>query len=449
MLSDTATPVSIYLNLRDHYASVSLFESSDYYNRENSKSYVCVNPLVTVRVINNNLEIIEEDRLVKSDTFLKADEWEFAMNQYYFESSSFREHNGFFGYCSYDSVSHFETIESTEKLKYEDLPELHFSIFEYVIVIDNFTGKAGIIQNSFTPSSPDFSPVSNSLKQNFGNTNSFALKGEESVGQSDQAFLKSVLKAKEHVHKGDVFQVVISRCFQQHFEGDEFQVYRQLRALNPSPYMFYFDLFKARIFGASPEAQIRISNGVAEIHPIAGTIKRQKDENKNQAQIEWLKNDLKENAEHVMLVDLARNDLNKVCQDVKLDTFKSVQSFSHVIHMVSKVTGEVMKDSAIKTFTGSFPAGTLSGAPKYRAMEIIRENEPHNRGFYGGAIGHISPDGDINMAIIIRSCLSYNGSLHYQAGAGIVMDSIPENELAEVNHKIQAVRSAIKSANNE
>ena len=236
--------------------------------------------------------------------------------------------------------------------------------------------------------------------------------------ESNASFIEKIKKGKVAVERGEVFQLVLSRAFLQDFSGDDFEVYRKLRALNPSPYMFYFDLEKAQLLGASPEAQLRITNGVAEIHPIAGTVKRSGNELDDAEKAKALLANEKENAEHTMLVDLARNDLNRACTNVGVKSYKDIQQFSHVIHMVSKVTGTLKTKGVLTPFGSTFPAGTLSGAPKYRAMELINETETDNRGFYGGAIGQITPNGNLNMAIIIRSALSYKNTLHYQAGAG-------------------------------
>ena len=445
LLSDTISPVQAYLNLRDQYVSVSLFESSEYRSNNNSRSFIGVNPLVTLSINNGYTEIYEKLVRLKRKPSGAEEEIKETFDKYAFKAKHLNMYNGFFGYCAYDAVSGFESIRFKEKTKYMDVPDVCFSIYEYVLVFDNFKHQVLIIRNSFSDESFDFKPVINAIGKSSNYNNVFRTIGEEQINQSNEEFIECVKTGKQHVQRGDVFQLVLSRCFSQDFIGDEFQVYRQLRAFNPSPYMFYFDMGKARVFGTSPEAQIRITNGTAEIHPIAGTVSRG---NNDDQQILKLKSDPKENAEHVMLVDLARNDLNKTCKDVVVENFKTIQHFSHVIHMVSKVTGKLSKEEALKTFTGTFPAGTLSGAPKYKAMELIDRYEPHNRGFYGGAIGHITPDGDINMAIIIRSALSYKNKLHYQAGAGIVLDSLPEKELEEVNHKIKAVKQAILKASN-
>ena len=446
ILSDTITPISVFLNLRDVYKSVSLFESSDYQFKENSKSFICVNPLVTVKVNNGEIILIQNDKQLSKSVFKSVDDLQNVFDSYAFDNTKLQRYNGFFGYVSFDSVQYFDSIKLQEKSKYKDVSEIYFSIFEFIIVFDNFSNKAQIIQNGFNDNAIIFDSILNDIFKHSVHQSTFKLKGTETVSNTEVEFLNNVKLAKENVKRGDVFQLVISRCFSQKYVGDDFSVYRELRALNPSPYMFYFDMEKAKVFGTSPEAQLKITNQIAEIHPIAGTVKRSRDMEKDMKSTLELKNNPKENAEHVMLVDLARNDLNRTCKNVKVVDYKKIQNFSHVIHMVSKVTGEIKETDSLKAFSQSFPAGTLSGAPKFKAMELIQKYENDNRGFYGGAIGQICPNGDLNMAIIIRSCLSQNNELHYQAGAGVVLDSIPELELKEVSHKIKAVKTAIQSA---
>ena len=252
----------------------------------------------------------------------------------------------------------------------------------------------------------------------------------------------------KHCKRGDVFQVVLSREFQRKFKGDEFNVYRALRAVNPSPYLFYFDYGDFKLFGSSPEAQIVVKDDQAGIFPIAGTYPRTGDDQKDAQMAEELRSDPKENSEHIMLVDLARNDLSRNARNVKVDTFSEIQYYSHVIHMVSKVTGTIgTGKSTFQIVADTFPAGTLSGAPKYRAMELIDKYENKSRGFYGGAIGFMGFNGDFNHAIIIRSILSKNNMLTYRAGAGVVSDSNEEKELQEVNNKLGALNEAIERAN--
>ncbi|MCG8577469.1 MAG: anthranilate synthase component I family protein [Flavobacteriales bacterium] len=444
-LSDTLTPIAAFLNLRDKYISTSLFESSDYHSRSNSKSFVGCDPLVRLKVHQGEVEIMEENQLVENFSLEGESQLEKLFSDYEFIHSESAALNGFFGVFAYDSVGYFEEIKLNSN---DELAEVFFVIYRYLLVFDNFKNTATVIENSLNPES--FLGTEDFIAQTFKrqkHLNAFQTIGEKQSNMEDEELATIISQAKENVARGDVFQLVVSRKFSQQFNGDEFEVYRQLRALNPSPYLFFFDLEKAKLFGASPEAQFKVFDGMAEINPIAGTVKRSGKAEVDAELSRQLAEDVKENAEHTMLVDLARNDLNKFCSGVKAETLKEIQEFSHVIHMVSKVRGKLENFSPITAFGGSFPAGTLSGAPKFKAMELINQYEKDPRTYYGGAIGHIAANGDVNMAIVIRSCLSRNGLLEYQAGAGIVMDSVIENEVAEVENKVRVINRAIELAN--
>jgi anthranilate synthase component 1 len=355
-----------------------------------------------------------------------------------------------FGYFTHEAVEHFETIRLKEiENDSRKIPTMQYHIYRYIIAIDHFKNELHIFENQ-----PEGQPVNDGLQKleyliknkNFPEYH-FKSDGKEESGLTGDEFMAVVDKMKQHIYRGDVFQIVPSRPFSRKFLGDEFNVYRSLRSINPSPYLFYYDYGDFRIFGSSPEAQITIKNNVASIYPIAGTFKRSGDDLKDAEIAQKLENDPKESAEHVMLVDLARNDLSRHCEQVEVKAFKEVQYYSHLIHLVSHVSGKLREDvSSFKIVADTFPAGTLSGAPKYRAMEIIDENEKSKRSFYSGAIGFFGFNGDFIHAIMIRSFLSKNNTLHYQAGAGIVADSVPESELKEVDNKIAALRKAIEMA---
>src|SRR5690606_18016907 len=247
----------------------------------------------------------------------------------------------------------------------------------------------------------------------------FDTHGEEASNISNEEYVHMVEKGIKSCLRGDVFQIVLSRRFNQAYSGDDFNVYRALRSINPSPYLFYFDYGDYRIMGSSPEAQLIIKDRQAILHPIAGTFKRSGDDATDQLAAEALLIDPKENAEHVMLVDLARNDLSRQCTDVAVTQYRELQYYSHVIHLVSEVKGKLKEDAhPFEVLAATFPAGTLSGAPKVRAMELINEYEPTARNYYGGCIGFISFDGSCNHAIMIRTFLSKMNTLTYQAGAG-------------------------------
>ncbi|RYY34700.1 MAG: anthranilate synthase component I family protein [Sphingobacteriaceae bacterium] len=454
LLADTTTPVSIYLRLRDVFPNSLLLESSDYHSRENSMSYVCCEPIAGLALTQGELkkhypdgtketEAVGSFELIDQiNTFLQAFDAE--------ERTGKVLSCGLFGYFTHEAVEHFETI----KLKKVDndarrIPEMQYHIYRYIIGIDHFKNELYIFHNTIEGETANggIAKVEDLIKNKNFPEYSFKSKAEEKSNLTNEDFIAIVEKMKQHIYRGDVFQIVPSRAFSKEFSGDEFNVYRALRSINPSPYLFYFDYGDFRIFGSSPEAQITIKNRVASIFPIAGTFKRSGDDVKDAELAYALENDPKESAEHVMLVDLARNDLSRHCEEVEVKAFKEVQYYSHLIHLVSHVSGKLHPGaSSFKIVADTFPAGTLSGAPKYRAMEIIDQNENIKRSFYSGAIGYLGFNGDFNHAIMIRSFLSKNNTLHYQAGAGIVAGSIPESELNEVNNKIAALRKAIELA---
>ncbi|WP_183575886.1 anthranilate synthase component I family protein [Mucilaginibacter sp. X5P1] len=454
LLADTTTPVSIYLRLRDVFPNSLLLESSDYHSRENSTSYICCEPIGGILLEDGNLKKKYPDGTEEN---YKPGEFEL-INQITDFLNCFETtetglkviSNGLFGYFAHEAVEHFETIklkqvENTSK----KIPEMQYNIYRYVIAIDHFKNELYISYNQLEgePQNGGIEKLEDLIKNKNFPEYSFQSKEAEQSNLTNEGFIAIVEKMKQHIYRGDVFQIVPSRAFSKQFQGDEFNVYRALRSINPSPYLFYFDYGDFRIFGSSPEAQITIKNRVASIFPIAGTFKRTGDDIKDAELAQKLIEDPKESAEHVMLVDLARNDLSRHCEQVEVKAFKEVQYYSHLIHLVSHVSGKLLPGVAsFKVVADTFPAGTLSGAPKYRAMEIIDENEKTKRSFYSGAIGYLGFNGDFNHAIMIRSFLSKNNTLHYQAGAGIVAGSIPEMELKEVDNKIAALRKAIELA---
>lgn len=355
---------------------------------------------------------------------------------------------GLFGYISYDAIQHFESIKINSKSTENKIPEIYYAIYQNIIAINHFKNEAYIFCHSYTNEN-NIEEIQQLLQaKNFASFN-FNKSGEVISNLTDLEFKNYVSLAKKHCKRGDVFQLVLSRRFSQNFKGDEFNVYRALRSINPSPYLFYFDYGNFKIFGSSPEAQLVIKNKNAEIHPIAGTFKRTNNDELDAELAKKLGEDKKENSEHVMLVDLARNDLSRSCNNVKVEKYKEVQFFSHVIHLVSKVTGKLKpNNSFMELVAKTFPAGTLSGAPKHKAMQLIETIETTNRSFYGGAIGFMDFEGNFNHAIMIRSFLSKNHTLHFQAGAGIVSDSSEENETQEVYNKLGALQKALDLAEN-
>lgn len=455
LIADVVTPVSLYLKLRDKYANSILLESSDYHAAENSFSYICCNPIASFILKDNTITMIFPDR---EKTRIKIHERYEAISNLSLFMNSFSNRdfkfnfitNGLFGYMAYDAVEYFEDIDLSAKgHDAYDIPEICYSVYRNVIVINHFKSELYVFDHRLNDGKEEsnLNELITLIKSKNFPHYSFELSGEEISNVDDLAFLKMVEKGRDHCLLGDVFQIVLSRRFESSFRGDDFMVYRALRAINPSPYLFYFDYGNYKIFGSSPEAQIVIKNKRASIYPIAGTFRRTGNDHEDAELATKLADDPKEDSEHVMLVDLARNDLSRNGSDVEVEKFKEIQYYSHVIHLVSKVSGNLSDDtSTIQIVADTFPAGTLSGAPKHRAMQLIHRYEPTRRGYYGGAIGFLGFNGDFNHAIMIRSFFSQGNKLFYQAGAGVVAKSVPENELQEVNNKLEALRKALREA---
>lgn len=453
ILADTITPVSIYLKIRDIFPNSILLEGADYQGNKNSYSFIALQPVAEF--------IVEEGTAKLSFPDGKTDEIQLSSEQtvidlmnrfiHAFETVNFEPSvvvNGVFGYSSYDSVQYFESIRfKAKQAGAEKIPEIRYAFYRYIIAINHFQNTLTLIENLFEGEQSQLEYIESLLQNRNFAVYPFSTVNGETSNLTDQEYMHMVSKGKEHCHRGDVFQIVLSRGFAQDYTGDDFNVYRTLRSINPSPYLYYFDYGSYRIFGSSPEAQLEVKGRKAYIHPIAGTFRRTGDDEKDKELAIALSNDPKENAEHVMLVDLARNDLSRNAENVKVETFREIQYYSHVLHMVSVVSGELpIGTNSYQVMADSFPAGTLSGAPKFKAMELIDTYENKKRGFYGGCIGYIGFSGDFNHAIMIRSFLSKNNTLFYQAGAGIVADSKEESELNEVNNKLMALKKAIDLA---
>ncbi|WP_185860908.1 anthranilate synthase component I family protein [Blattabacterium cuenoti] len=458
ILADSTTPIELYLKLRDIFPNTLLLEFSDYKISKNNSSILCLNP-VSELILDQNVLRISYPNCVHKHIFIndKLDIKIFIedfFQKFKNENKSISHYySGLYGYISYDSIQYFENIQFHAPIKeIYNLPKIRFGFYKNLIVFHHFHHEIYVIEHQFY--NIEKKTYINQLieliqKKNFS---SFPFKsiGNRYSNVTDVEYKKMVSLGIKACLRGDVFQIVLSRQFQQKFKGDEFNVYRTLRFINPSPYLFYFDYGSYKLFGSSPESQLIINNQKAYINPIAGTIQRSGDKEKDKKLSKYLTNNLKENAEHVMLVDLARNDLSKNSSNVKVEVFKEIQIFSHVLHMVSKVSGKVEENtSIIKVFGDTFPAGTLSGTPKYKAMELIDKIENQNRGVYGGAIGFFGFNNScINTAIVIRSFISKNNTLFFQAGAGIVSDSKEKKELEEVNNKLMALFKAIELAKN-
>ena len=449
ILADTITPVSIYLKIRDKYPNSILLESSDYHANDNSFSYICFNPIASIKVDDKAITQTFPDGSVMSNRVRNVTKMihkftkRFKVNS---ETDFKFINNGIFGYTAYDAVKHFEDVSISKKPNSLDIPDIYYAVYQNIIAINHFKNEAYIFAHCFETENNIDEVLQLISSKNYA-TYKFNTESEIKSNLTDEDYKNHVELAKKHCARGDVFQLVLSKKFSQSFKGDEFNVYRALRSINPSPYLFYFDYGNFKIFGSSPEAQLVVNNGQAEIHPIAGTFKRTGNDEEDQKLAKKLAEDAKENAEHVMLVDLARNDLSRHGSEVKVETYREAQFFSHVIHLVSKVTGKVHKNTAtMQVVADTFPAGTLSGAPKHKALQLIEKYEKTSRAFYGGAIGFMDFKGNYNHAIMIRTFISKDHNLHWQAGAGIVSKSIPENELQEVYNKLGALTKAIDLA---
>jgi anthranilate synthase component I len=453
LLADILTPVSIYLRIRDVYPNSLLLESSDYHGNENSYSFICMQPLAGFEAENGSVKETYPDG---SEVFTPVTDTLTFNSRFTAFTNSFIQTdihpdipvNGLFGYLSYDAVGYFEKIELKpgNDLPYQ-IPDARYHLYKYIIAINHFQNTLQIIENLINGERGGTEMIEALLNSRNVSIYAFKTKGEELKNISDDQYRYMVSKGKEQCRIGDVFQVVMSRQFSQQFTGDEFNVYRALRSINPSPYLFYFDYGNFKIFGSSPEAHLKINKGKAYINPIAGTVRRSGNDENDKLLAQQLSNDRKENAEHVMLVDLARNDLSRHALNVKVESYREIQFYSHVIHLVSAVSGELREGTSMaEMMSATFPAGTLTGAPKYMAMKIIDRYENQRRGYYGGAIGFLDFRGNFNHAIMIRTFLSKANTLYYQAGAGIVAVSDEESELQEVNNKLGALRKAIEQA---
>ncbi len=452
ILADTITPVSIYLKIRDKFPNSILLESSDYHANDNSFSYICCNPIASIKVQHEKITETFPDsshltHLIHPDTKVTERIHKFTQRFKLQSDEQFKFiNNGIFGYIAYDAVRYFEDVDISKKEGHQDIPDIYYAVYQNIIAINHFKNEAYVFAHCFDTEN-NIDEILQLIKaKNYASFN-FSTDGETISNLTDEDYKANVELAKKHCARGDVFQLVLSKKFSQQFKGDEFNVYRALRSINPSPYLFYFDYGDFKIFGSSPEAQLIVNKGKAEIHPIAGTFKRTGNDEKDAELAKQLAVDDKENAEHVMLVDLARNDLSRHGSNVKVENYREVQFFSHVIHLVSKVTGTKNKDiTTMQMVADTFPAGTLSGAPKHKAMQLIEKYETTSRDFYGGAIGFMDFEGNFNHAIMIRTFLSKNHQLHWQAGAGLVSKSNPENELQEVYNKLGALTRAIELA---
>ncbi len=453
-LADIVTPVSLYLRLRDHYTEPVLLESNDFSSASDSLSFIGLEAIGRFQVDRGEISWQlpgqpPETRAVEDVSTVPAAFNEFLARFEVDELPFFRAFNGMFGHVSFDAVQYFDTLAFDPRKRKIGTPDMRFTLHRFIIAINHFNNELYLLENLLPGQASEMERLERLILSQKVPEHEFQLEGGEESNLSDEEFMELVALGKKHCQLGDVFQIVFSRQFTQRFRGDEFNVYRVLRSINPSPYLFFFDCGSYKIFGSSPEAQMVIQNGVARVNPIAGTYRRSGDAEEDARKAEALKKDPKENAEHIMLVDLARNDLGRHAQKVEVKKLKEIQFFSHVIHLVSTVEGTLAKNTnPVQIFADTFPAGTLSGAPKYKALQLIDRYENQNRSFYGGSIGLINFEGEMNQAIVIRSFLSKDNVLYYQAGAGIVSASDEATELQEVNNKLGALKKALIEAEN-
>jgi len=456
MLSDVYTPVGIYLRLRDRFRDTVLLESADYHTADNSFSFIAINAIAGIEITDAQTveyklpaqkpqrQPISQQQTIPATIATFMDHFNVSLA----DDATVRVAQSLFGYTSYDAIQFFDTITlQSRPAAVNDIPVMRYRLYQYVIAINHFKDEMYLCENSIDGMESELPVVESLIKSKDIPQYPFAVKGDERSNMSNSDYMNMVEKGIQSCMRGDVFQIVLSRRFEQSFTGDDFNVYRALRSVNPSPYLFYFDYSDYKLMGSSPESQVIVKNGKAIVHPIAGTFKRTGNDEKDRELAAQLLEDAKENAEHVMLVDLARNDLSRLCAPVTVSSFRQVQFYSHVIHLVSEVTGDVQKGChPLQVLATTFPAGTLSGAPKFKAIQLIDAYEPTARTYYGGCIGMIGFDGSCNHAIMIRTFLSKNNTLVYQAGAGVVAASNPSSELEEVNNKLGALKKAITLA---
>ncbi len=451
LLGDLHTPVSLYLKLRDVYSMSALLESSDFHGNENSVSFIALCPIASIGINSGQSTTVFPDEKTEvkplNDTYSVSD----ALNEflkYFSVEGSDKEYSGLFGYTAFDAVRYLEPVPVKEFHHWEsDAPDMYYILYKYVLVFNHFQNELTLVELVGDGESSHLEEIEALVENRNFALYDFCTTAESTSTSTDDEFVAMVREGIRHCQRGDVYQIVLSRRFEQPYQGDDFMVYRSLRSINPSPYLFYFDFGGFRIFGSSPETHCKIEKGRVSIDPIAGTAFRTGNMVLDKQRVADLLNDPKENAEHVMLVDLARNDLNRHLSEVKVDFYKEVQYYSHVIHLVSRVSGAIgAHNDSMKIFIDTFPAGTVSGAPKVRAMQLISDLEKHNRGAYAGCIGFIGFNGDVNQAITIRTFVSRGNVLYYQAGAGIVAMSNEARELLEVNSKLGALNKAIRYA---
>ena len=462
ILADVETPISAYLKIAENEDYSFILESVSGEDKFARYTFIGCDPYLRISAKNNYVTINKKDEI---DEFKLEDKTPL----YYLEEimKNYKPVNieelpnfigGAVGYFGYDMVRHFEKIPD-DNLDIVDVPEMYYMLTDKIIAFDRFKQELILIVNiileenddveqKYKQGVKDLENLYKKINKKFENLYLEDSDKEYSIKSNfeNSSFCNSVDKAKEYIKSGDIFQVVLSQRFYTDYNDDPFNAYRRLRSINPSPYMFYIDFKDFKVAGASPEILVRVEKDNVILKPIAGTRKRGKTIAEDMKLEKELLEDEKEIAEHVMLIDLGRNDVGRVSEygTVKLTEKMIVEKYSHVMHIVSSVEGKLEKDkTGFDALKAVFPAGTLTGAPKIRAMEIIEELEPEKRGIYGGAIGYFSFNGDLDSCITIRSIVFKDDKAYMQAGAGIVYDSVPEREFEETENKIAAVIRAL------
>ena len=462
LLLENQTPLTIYSQISDK-SNTFLLESVEGGDKWSQYSIIGFNCSDTIKVTGNVIELKNGDEI---SSFSSDD----PLSEIQKITSSFKSadinnlprfYGGYVGFFAYESARYAEKkiadLPAKESKFQEHMPEIFLVKAEQLVVYDNFKNTAQVIFNA-DPSKHSYEIVKNQInemKASFSSASTLAeitFKDPKSLKHFESNFkkkeyLEAVNKIKNYIKEGDVFQVVLAQDFYSKFDLNPFDLYRAIRKLNPSPYMYFLDLEECQVVGSSPEILVRLENDKLTLRPIAGTRKRGKDPEEDKQNEDDLLNDPKELAEHLMLIDLGRNDVGRVSEigSVKVTDKMVIEKYSHVMHIVSNVVGTLSKDlDYLDALKASLPAGTLSGAPKIRAMEIINELEPSSRGIYGGAIGYISWNGNVDTAIAIRTAVIKDKMIHVGAGAGIVADSIPENEWLECIQKSKAFVDALE-----
>ena len=441
-LKEEISPVDLFTKICEHYDYAYILESVEGPKKLAEYSFIGFDPYLVLKVQDGKAEV--HDRLREEKTIHKIEDPLNIIRQLVGKTTvpanKFRFVGGAVGYVSYDAVRYWEKLPriATDDLRFQDV---EMGIFCDGIIFDHKNREAFY----YYTDENRLKELANLVKDN---QSTYALScSEPKTNIAKEDFEQIVVKAKKHIAAGDIFQVVISKRYEFKFRGSLIPFYKALRRINPSPYMYFLKMGQNQIVGSSPEMLVRVENGIIETFPIAGTRPCSKDTAKNEALKKGLLLDPKECAEHVMLVDLARNDIGKVSEfgTVSVPEFMEVHQYSHVQHIVSRVIGKLRRDcDCYDALKAVFPAGTVSGAPKVRAMEIIEECEPVRRGPYAGALGYFSNNGNADFAITIRTLIAKGDYAHIQVGAGIVADSIPEKEWLETEHKASALLKALQ-----